>query len=78
MCKGRLYGSEMARQTWMREGRVSLQTLRADIDYGEDYSMLCKVQGTGADSADLRSTRGQFAVSGGERTSCFVRAKRSG
>jgi small subunit ribosomal protein S3 len=36
MCKGRLYGSEMARQAWTREGRVPLQTLRADIDYAQD------------------------------------------
>jgi len=36
MCKGRLYGSEMARQAWQREGRVPLQTLRADIDYAQE------------------------------------------
>jgi len=36
MCKGRLAGSEMARVTWMREGRVPLQTLRADIDYAQE------------------------------------------
>ncbi|MGC9469115.1 MAG: 30S ribosomal protein S3 [Anaerolineae bacterium] len=36
MCKGRLSGSEMARTTWMREGRVPLQTLRADIDYAQE------------------------------------------
>jgi len=35
-CKGRLYGAEMARQQWEREGRVPLQTLRADIDYAQD------------------------------------------
>jgi small subunit ribosomal protein S3 len=34
-CKGRLFGSEMAREQWQREGRVPLQTLRADIDYAE-------------------------------------------
>jgi small subunit ribosomal protein S3 len=33
MCGGRLSGSEMARREWQREGRVPLQTLRADIDY---------------------------------------------
>ena len=33
VCGGRLAGSEMARSEWMREGRVPLQTLRADIDY---------------------------------------------
>lgn len=31
---GRLGGAEMARREWYREGRVPLQTLRADIDYG--------------------------------------------
>ncbi len=30
---GRLGGSDMARTVWMREGRVPLHTLRADIDY---------------------------------------------
>jgi len=30
---GRLSGAEMARRVWMREGRVPLQTLRADIDF---------------------------------------------
>jgi len=30
---GRLNGAEMARTEWNREGRVPLQTLRADIDY---------------------------------------------
>lgn len=30
---GRLNGAEMARNEWIREGRVPLQTLRADIDY---------------------------------------------
>lgn len=31
---GRLAGAEIARSEWYREGRVPLQTLRADIDYG--------------------------------------------
>jgi small subunit ribosomal protein S3 len=35
-CKGRLHGSEMARRQWQREGRVPLQTLRADIDYAQE------------------------------------------
>jgi small subunit ribosomal protein S3 len=30
---GRLGGAEMARTEWVHEGRVPLQTLRADIDY---------------------------------------------
>ena len=33
MVSGRLGGAEIARSEWMREGRVPLHTLRADIDY---------------------------------------------
>ena len=33
-CAGRLAGAEIARGEWYRDGRVPLQTLRADIDYG--------------------------------------------
>jgi len=33
-CAGRLGGAEMARREWYRKGRVPLQTLRADLDYG--------------------------------------------
>jgi small subunit ribosomal protein S3 len=35
MCSGRLHGAEMARMEWQREGRVPLQTLRADIDFAK-------------------------------------------
>ena len=35
LCSGRLAGAEMARREWIREGRVPLQTLRADIDYAQ-------------------------------------------
>jgi small subunit ribosomal protein S3 len=31
--QGRLAGAEMSRSVWLREGRVPLQTLRADMDY---------------------------------------------
>jgi len=34
MISGRLSGAEIARTEWYRDGRVPLQTLRADIDYG--------------------------------------------
>ena len=34
MSAGRLNGIEIARTEWYREGRVPLQTLRANIDYG--------------------------------------------
>ncbi len=34
MVSGRLGGAEIARREWMKEGRVPLQTFRADIDYG--------------------------------------------
>ena len=30
---GRLSGAEMARSVWLREGRVPLQTIRANIDF---------------------------------------------
>lgn len=33
-CKGRLGGSEIARQEGYHEGKVPLTTLRADVDYG--------------------------------------------
>jgi small subunit ribosomal protein S3 len=38
MCKGRLHGAEMARQQQVRDGRVPLQTLRADIDYAQQHA----------------------------------------
>ncbi len=34
MVAGRLGGAEIARTEWQKEGRVPLQTFRADIDYG--------------------------------------------
>lgn len=34
MCKGRIGGAEIARQEWMKEGKIPLHTLKADIDYG--------------------------------------------
>ena len=33
MCAGRLGGAEIARTEQYKEGRIPLQTLRADIDY---------------------------------------------
>ncbi len=33
-CSGRLAGAEIARSEWYRDGRVPLQTLRADIEFG--------------------------------------------
>lgn len=38
-CSGRLAGAEIARREWYVEGRVPLQTLRADIDYGTATAM---------------------------------------
>ncbi|MEO0079854.1 MAG: 30S ribosomal protein S3 [candidate division WOR-3 bacterium] len=35
---GRLGGAEIARSEWYREGRVPLQTLKADIDYAVDVA----------------------------------------
>lgn len=39
VCSGRLGGSEMSRREWQREGRVPLQTLRADIDFARDEAL---------------------------------------
>src|SRR3990170_764070 len=39
MSAGRLNGVEIARTEWYREGRVPLQTLRADIDYGTSEAL---------------------------------------
>ncbi len=36
---GRLSGAEMARSVWLREGRVPLQTLRADIDFSRGEAL---------------------------------------
>lgn len=33
---GRIGGAEIARSEWLQEGRVPLQTIKADIDYGTD------------------------------------------
>lgn len=33
-CSGRLAGAEIARTEWYREGRVPLNTFRADVDFG--------------------------------------------
>jgi small subunit ribosomal protein S3 len=35
---GRLGGSEMARREWEKEGRIPLNTLRADISYGQVHA----------------------------------------
>jgi len=32
---GRLNGAEIARREWLKEGRLPLQTIRADIDYAQ-------------------------------------------
>lgn len=39
VCSGRLNGAEIARTEWVREGRVPLHTLRADIDYATDTAI---------------------------------------
>src|SRR5512142_1667158 len=38
--QGRLSGAEMARSVWLREGRVPLQTLRADIDFARAEALI--------------------------------------
>lgn len=37
-CSGRLGGAEMSRREWYRDGRVPLQTLDANIDYGQVHA----------------------------------------
>src|SRR5581483_6139480 len=37
---GRLGGAEIARVEWMKEGRVPLQTFRADIHYGTAEALI--------------------------------------
>lgn len=36
---GRLGGAEMSRDVWLREGRVPLQTLRANLDFATDEAL---------------------------------------
>ena len=45
MVSGRLGGAEIARSEWAKEGRIPLQTLRADVDYGfaEADTMMGKI-----------------------------------
>ncbi|MFC1594923.1 30S ribosomal protein S3 [Patescibacteria group bacterium] len=38
--KGRLDGSEMGRREWLKQGRIPLHTLRADIDFARDTAHL--------------------------------------
>ncbi len=47
MVGGRLGGAEMARDVWLRDGRVPLQTLRANIDFAR---------------AEARTTYGRIGV----------------
>ena len=45
MAAGRLGGAEIARTEWLKEGRIPLQTFRADIDYGfaEAYTTMGQI-----------------------------------
>lgn len=45
MVSGRLGGAEIARREWLREGRIPLQTFRADIDFGfaESYTTMGQI-----------------------------------
>ncbi|MDR2066980.1 MAG: 30S ribosomal protein S3 [Endomicrobium sp.] len=45
MVSGRLGGAEIARTEWLKEGRIPLQTFRADIDYGfaESYTTMGQI-----------------------------------
>jgi small subunit ribosomal protein S3 len=37
---GRLDGAEMGRREWTRQGRIPLQTIRADIDFARERALL--------------------------------------
>ena len=39
MVGGRLGGAEMSRDVWLREGRVPLQTLRANLDFAKTEAL---------------------------------------
>lgn len=39
MVSGRLGGAEIARSEWARDGRVPLQTFRADVDYATSKAL---------------------------------------
>jgi small subunit ribosomal protein S3 len=43
MISGRIGGSDIARTEWIKEGRIPLQTFRADIDYG--FTEACTTMG---------------------------------
>jgi small subunit ribosomal protein S3 len=45
MVAGRLGGAEIARTEWLKDGRIPLQTFRADIDYGfaEAYTTMGQI-----------------------------------
>ncbi|MDR0401782.1 MAG: 30S ribosomal protein S3 [Endomicrobium sp.] len=43
MISGRIGGSDIARTEWIKEGRIPLQTFRADIDYG--FAEACTTMG---------------------------------
>lgn len=70
---GRLNGSEIARTEWVREGRVPLHTLRADIDYGFAQAMTTygvigvKVWIFKGEVFELDGAKGEAAAAAGER-----------
>jgi len=45
MVSGKIGGADIARTEWIKEGRIPLQTFRADIDYGfaEAYTTMGKI-----------------------------------
>lgn len=40
MLSGRLGGSDMSRREWIKEGRIPLQNLRADVDFAKERAYL--------------------------------------
>ncbi|MBP7211289.1 30S ribosomal protein S3 [bacterium] len=72
MVSGRLGGAEIARSEWAKEGRIPLQTLRADVDYGfaEADTMMGKI------GVKVWIFKGNLMP--GEKADANVKAKKSG
>ncbi len=69
---GRLGGAEIARREWYREGRVPLQTLRADVAYG-----FAEARTTYGSSASRCGFSARFDPAGRRRPSARARHKQN-
>ena len=71
-CGGRLNGSEIARTEWYKEGRVPLQTLRADIDFGSEVARTT----AGAIGIKVWVYKGEMVAKGIQREEVNVKNKK--